>query len=54
MEKKELNKDLEIISDFQLIEVKGGQGDTQERAIKACSGCCSLLGGGGSASSSID
>ncbi|HOK36048.1 MAG TPA: hypothetical protein PK860_01995 [Paludibacteraceae bacterium] len=39
-------KDLEIIKEFQLEEIKGG---ADAQLAKACAACCLILGGGGSA-----
>lgn len=48
---KDFIKDLEVIKEFQLEEIKGG---VDAQLAKACGACCLIFGGGGSASKEIE
>ena len=49
--KKNKFQDIDIISKIELVEIKGGM---TNKAETKCGACCSLLGGGGSASKDIN
>ncbi|WP_165004263.1 hypothetical protein [Seramator thermalis] len=49
---KDFIKDLEVIKEFQLEEIKGGV--TDQLSEEKCASCCQLALGGGSASREVD